>query len=161
MQNRPTAEILAHPHSTRCNKPSSLLAAQRAAAPMDRTAAIGELTRCLTLCAPSGMTTAERGLWLAAAWAEVADIPEAAFLDATAKARKLVDHPAKLVPAIIRESQDFADILHKRLRREEAQWANRNAPRLKDQKTPEPWEQDREEVAEMMAKLTRKLKASA
>lgn len=160
MANRPTADILAHPRSTRCNKPSSLLAAQREAAPMDREDVIGELTRCLTLCAPSGMTTTERGVWLAAAWAEVADIPAPAFLDATAKARKLVDHPAKLVPAIIRESQDHADILRKRLAREEAQWANRSAPRLRNQKTPEPWEQDRDEVAAMMSKLTRRLKAN-
>lgn len=119
-----------------------------------------QLGRCLTLCAPSGMSEDERTLWLAAAWAEVADIPEAAFLDATAKARKTVEHPAKLVPAIIRESQDYADLLRKRLAREEAQWANRNAPRLVNQKTPEPWEQDREEVAGMMAKLTRSLKVN-
>lgn len=160
MQNRPTAEILVHPRSTRSNEPSSLLAARHAAAAMDREEAMEELGRCLTLCAPSGMSEDERTLWLAAAWAEVAGIPETAFLDATAKARKTVDHPAKLVPTIIRESQEYADLLRQRLRREEAQWANRSAPRLEGQKTPEPWEQDREEVAGMMASLTRKLRAT-
>src|SRR3546814_3413684 len=62
---------LDHPLSTPCDEPSSLLEARRNAAPLSREASIGELTRCLTLCAPSGMSSDERAVWLAPAWSEV------------------------------------------------------------------------------------------
>lgn len=143
--------------STLSNEPSSLLAAREAATPMDRQQAIGELGRCLTLCAPSGMSSDDRAVWLTAAWAEVADIPAPAFLDGCAAARQIVDHPAKLIPAIILESAAYAGILRRRYEREQAEFDNRNAPRLTAQRTPEPWESDREEVKAMMADLRAKL----
>jgi len=85
--------------------PSSL---QEAAQPLDQDTAFNELGRCLTLCAPSGMSEDERTTWLATAYAEIADIPVGAFLKATAKARTICDHPSKIIPTILRESEEFA-----------------------------------------------------
>ena len=147
--------------STPCSEPSSLLAAQRDATPLDRGAAINELGRCLTLCAPSGMSSDERAVWLTAAWAEVSDMPASAFLDACAVARRTVEHPAKLVPTIIREGREWGDLLRRRYERERAQWENRNAPRLTVELSPEPWEADRDEVKDMMASLVSQLRTGA
>lgn len=97
-------------------------------------------------------------MWLTAAWAEVSDMPAEAFLAACKEARRIVDHPAKLVPAIIREGALLTDLLNRRYRRELASWENRNAPRIPAQ--PEPWEAEREEVAALMADLRAKLAAN-
>lgn len=105
------------------------------------------------------MSSDERSVWLAAAYAEIHDMPAAAFLDACAAARKVVEHPARLVPTIIRESEPWAGQLRRRLEREEAEWANRNAPRLSA--APVQAEAgDRDEVASMMGELIRNLSAN-
>lgn len=129
--------------------------------PLDRGAAIGELTRCLTLCAPSGMSKDERGLWLSMAWTELRDIPARPFLDACATARRIVEHPAKLVPTIVRESQEVADIFRRRLAREEAAWANRSAPRLASPDRAPRNPNESAEVGSMMSDLIAKLKGQA
>lgn len=87
-------------------------------------------------------------------------MPASAFLDACKTARRIVDHPAKLIPTIIREGREWGDLLRRRYQRELAQWENRNAPRLSAEPTPEPWEADRDEVAAMMAELRAKLSAN-
>ncbi len=104
------------------------------------------------------MSSEERGTWLSAAWAEVQAIPAAAFLDACAAARRVVEHPARLVPTIIRESEPYAGQLRRRLAREESEWANRNALRIAAHRTPEP--DDRAAVAEMMRGLVSSLSAN-
>lgn len=86
-------------------------------------------------------------------------MPAAAFLDACSEARRTVEHPARLVPAIIRASEPYASQLRRRLAREEAQWANRNAPRLATRDMPAGPE-DRAEVAELMRGLVEKLSAN-
>lgn len=118
-----------------------------------------ELTRCLTLCAPSGMSVAERGDWLAVAWAEVCDLPAAALAEGCSAARKIVDHPAKLIPAIIREAEIYAKLLKRRLAREEANWASQNVPRLGGIDRSAPTANDRDEVAALMSELISELKA--
>jgi hypothetical protein len=86
-------------------------------------------------------------------------MPAAAFLDACAAARKIVEHPARLIPTIIRESEPLAGQLRRRLAREEAEWANRHAPRLAaPPENPEP--DDRPEIAEMMRGLIDSLSAN-
>lgn len=123
---------------------------------------IGELTRCLTLCAPSGMSSDERAVWLATAWAEVSHIPAGTFEGACAAARKIVDHPSKIVPAIIKESAFMTDLFIRRRNEEEAAWRNRNAPRLTvAEPDPDPFAADREEVSAMMADLVATLKGQA
>jgi hypothetical protein len=62
-----------------------------------------ELTACLVLCAPSGMSGDDRKEWLRVAWATLRDIPADLLAIGCAAARKEADHPAKIVPAIMRE----------------------------------------------------------
>lgn len=88
-------------------------------------------------------------------------MPASAFLDACAIARRTVEHPAKLVPTIIREGAEWGDLLRRRYQRELAQWENRNAPRLTAERSPEPWEADRDDVRGMMAELVSKLSTGA
>lgn len=108
-----------------------------------------ELGRCLTLCAPSGMSQDERTTWLLAALAEVSAIPAEPFFAASAKARTTCDHPAKIVPAIIRASQEWADSLIRVEKTKRAQFQNANAPRLKNK----PIELDPDERREVSATL--------
>ena len=61
------------------------------------------------------MSSDERAVWLTAAWAEVSEIPSAAFLDACRQARRGIDHPAKLIPYIVRESEEYGRLLRNRL----------------------------------------------
>lgn len=119
-----------------------------------------ELTRCLILCAPSGMSGEERGDWLAIAWAEVRDLPALAFIEACSIARKTVDHPAKLVPAIIREAEAYAKFLKRKVAREEAAFARLATPRLADaNRQASVTAVDREEVAALMRELISELQA--
>lgn len=105
------------------------------------------------------MSNDERVLWLSAAWAVVRDIPAQPFRDACQRAQRIVEHPAKLVPTIVRESEEVANLYRKRLAREEAAWANRNAPRLAraDRRRPD----ESAEVGSMMSDLIAKLKGQA
>lgn len=66
-----------------------------------------ELSRALALCAPAGMGQDERGLWLAAAYAEVAEMQAEVFRQAIGKIRKTADHPAKIIPALWAEAQTW------------------------------------------------------
>ena len=112
--------------------------------PMDREAAIAELARGLTLCAPSGMSEDDRAVWLAAAWAEVAHVPAGILREAMAAARKVADHPAKIVPAIMREVGDWERI------------AKQSAKPERPIALPAPGEADsqvRAELAQMMRDL--------
>ena len=118
-----------------------------------------ELGRCLTLCAPSGMSRDERETWLLAALAEVSGIPAEPFFAASAKARTTCDHPAKIVPAIIRASQEWADSLIRVEKIKRAQYQNANAPRLKRQEVVMP-DDERSEVAEMLKETTSALRAA-
>ena len=62
-----------------------------------------ELTSCLTLTAPSGMTTEDRNEWLRVAWGTLRDIPPDMLALGCKKAREIADHPSKIVPTIMRE----------------------------------------------------------
>jgi hypothetical protein len=60
-----------------------------------------ELTACLALVAPAGMTEEARRDWLAVAWATLKHLPPDVLVTAARHARQTCDHPAKLVPAIV------------------------------------------------------------
>jgi len=66
-----------------------------------------ELTACLILVAPVGMTEEARGEWLAVAWQTLKHLPADVLAYGCAKAREACDHPAKLVPAIVRETEEM------------------------------------------------------
>lgn len=65
-----------------------------------------ELTACLVLTAPVGMTEEARGEWLAVAWQTLKHLPADLLAIGAAKARETADHPSKIVPTIIRETEE-------------------------------------------------------
>lgn len=60
-----------------------------------------ELTACLALVAPVGMTEESRREWLAVAWRTLQFLPADLLSIGCSEARKTCDHPAKLVPVIV------------------------------------------------------------
>lgn len=65
-----------------------------------------ELTACLTLVAPVGMTEEAKRDWLAVAWGTLKHLPVDLLRDGCRKAREACDHPSKIVPAIVEATQD-------------------------------------------------------
>lgn len=65
-----------------------------------------ELTACLALVAPVGMTEEARGEWLAVAWETLKHLPPDLLARGCSKARAVCDHPSKIVPAIIAETEE-------------------------------------------------------
>ena len=92
------------------------------------------LSRCLTLTAPTGMSQEDRLEWLTIAAPELAALPSMLFDDACAHARRTCDHPAKIVPAILKYEPDafWSGPAHARklLSDAKAKLKNINAPRL-------------------------------
>jgi hypothetical protein len=60
-----------------------------------------ELTACLALTAPVGMTEEARREWLSVAWITLKHLPADLLAWGCKEARETCDHPAKIVPAII------------------------------------------------------------
>lgn len=60
-----------------------------------------ELTSCLALVAPAGMTEENRRDWLGVAWRTLEHLPSDLLAIGCAEARKSCDHPAKIVPTIL------------------------------------------------------------
>lgn len=60
-----------------------------------------ELTACLVLVAPVGMTEEARREWLSVAWQTLRHLPSDLLAAGCIEARKTADHPCKIVPTII------------------------------------------------------------
>lgn len=60
-----------------------------------------ELTACLALVVPVGMTEESRREWLSVAWQTLRHLPGDLLSSGCIDARKTADHPSKIVPAII------------------------------------------------------------
>lgn len=65
-----------------------------------------ELTACLSLVAPAGMTEEARRDWLAVAWDTLKHLPPEILQSGCRIARKTCDHPSKIVPAIVEATRD-------------------------------------------------------
>lgn len=119
------------------------------------------LSRCLTLTAPTGMSQEDRLEWLTIAAPELADLPSMLFDDACGHARRTCDHPAKIIPAILKyePSAYWSGPAHARklLAEAEAKLANINAPRLKQTVD----EDEKHEVGSGMKDLLRDLMKNA
>lgn len=72
-----------------------------------RTVFRNELTACLALTAPVGMTEESRREWLAIAWDTLKHLPPDILTVGAIAARRKCDHPSKIVPAIIAETADM------------------------------------------------------
>lgn len=76
-----------------------------------------ELTACLALVAPVGMTEEAKREWLSVAWATLKHLPADVLASGCRKARASCDHPAKIVPAILEATEQTM-----RWRRDAARW---------------------------------------
>ncbi len=76
-----------------------------ALAPASREQFAVELTSCLALVAPVGMTEEAKRDWLRVAWETVGHLPSDVLSAACIEARKTCDHPSKIVPAILSASE--------------------------------------------------------
>jgi hypothetical protein len=65
-----------------------------------------ELTACLALTAPAGMTEEGRREWLAVAWETLKHLPPDILSIGCRKARESCDHPSKIVPTIMAETAE-------------------------------------------------------
>lgn len=72
-----------------------------------RTVFRNELTACLVLTAPAGMTEESRREWLAVAWDTLKHIEPRDLETCARKARQTCDHPSKIVPAIIKARDEL------------------------------------------------------
>jgi hypothetical protein len=66
-----------------------------------------ELTACLALVVPVGMTEEARREWLLVAWETLKHLPPDILHHGCEAARKTADHPSKIVPAIIAATDDW------------------------------------------------------
>lgn len=107
------------------------------------------------------MSQGERETWLFGAFEHLAEhkIPAKPFADAVFKAKDLCDHPAKIVPTIIRESKKWTENLKRTERLKRKAYENENAPRLKQQNYEIP-DDERAEVSEMLKQTTDSLKSA-
>lgn len=90
-------------------QPSQYLAAMERITnltPATKTEFRNQLTACLVLTAPSGMTEEARSDWLRVAWMTLSHLPSDLLERGCKKARETADHPAKIVPIIMKEVED-------------------------------------------------------
>lgn len=86
----------------------------------------------------------------------IGDIPLSFLQRATADARKVCDHPAKIVPFICNHDPDTVRWANDNLRHARARFENLNAPRLEKQ---DPDYMTAADLAEMKAELAGALNA--
>jgi hypothetical protein len=91
----------------------------------------------LVLCSPSGMTEADRVEWLKAALMTIGDCPKDLLEDACFEARKVCDHPAKIVPFICGHIKDRPAWRWEQVRYIESKIENFDKPKLTVQKPEE------------------------
>ena len=104
-----------------------------------------ELTACLALVAPVGMTEESRREWLSVAWDTLKHLPPDVLAIGAKKARQKCDHPSKLVPTIIAETEHLV-----KWRRDADAYVEPPLIEVEYVK-PEEIEQIKREVAEEMA----------
>jgi hypothetical protein len=96
------------------------------------------------------MQEADRTAWYKAALMTIGDIPLTFLQRATAEARKVCDHPAKIVPFICKYEPDAVKWANDNLRHARAKFENLTAPILEKQ---EPEYMTAADLAEMKAEL--------
>lgn len=114
-----------------------------------------ELTPCLTLVAPVGMTKGERTMWLHAAARALDGIPLDLLRKGCAAALLMADHPRNIVSNIYQAIKD--DLPHRRS-------GARTEPRPLPLPRPDETEEERQErlqVRDLMAGLGKRLAARA
>lgn len=91
-------------------RPERLPACSERLRPASRETFRNELGACLALVVPVGMDEEARVEWLAVAWQTLSHLPADMLQAGCAKARLTADHPSKIVPAIVAETQDWYEM---------------------------------------------------
>jgi hypothetical protein len=102
------------------------------------------------------MQEGDRTAWYKAAYMTIGDIPLSLLQRATAEARKVCDHPAKIVPFICKYETEAVRWANDILRNARAVVDNMSAPRLEKQ---DPDYMTADDLAELKAELARGLSA--
>jgi hypothetical protein len=103
--NEPTAWEDINPATALARQPEPRLPSSDRLQPASNEVFRNELTACLALVVPVGMTEESRREWLAVAWATLKHLPPDVLAIGALAARQKCDHPAKIVPTIIAETQ--------------------------------------------------------
>jgi hypothetical protein len=85
---------------------------------------------CLTLVAPSGMSTEDRQAWVAVAKQTLSGIPGDLLQFGCKKARETCRFASEIVPTIMAEVGDIWERRKRTLATLKIQWDQRNMPRL-------------------------------
>lgn len=120
-----------------------------------------ELSRCLTLCAPSGMTQDDRAEWISIAMLEVEELPSGALREACKVARTTCKHPSELIPTIVSTATAVAENLQKDHRWAVQAYRNLTAPKITDATNEEIGEEEKDEVRRLMAELSADMQRKA
>lgn len=119
--------------------------------PADEAEFITTLTPCLQLVAPVGMSPDAQDMWFEAARMALADVPADLLKRGAVEAMQTADHPSKIVPAImkvVREPMAW---------RQQAQRYRRPEPEPLALEKHDVPEEERKEVAALVAKLVNSL----
>jgi hypothetical protein len=108
-----------------------------------------ELMACLTLVAPSGMTTEDRLAWVAVAKQTLTGMPADLLARGCDKARRTCRFASEIVPTIIEEAEADWN-WRKRMQSEKARDA---MPRLRYQHTPIPREETQRIIKEAFTQV--------
>jgi hypothetical protein len=117
---------------------------------MPAKAGTGELTACLTLVAPSGMSAEDRNAWLQVARETLRGIPGDLLQRGCKKARETCRFASEIVPTILEETKDDWERRKRISEHHAALEANRDAPRLEHK---EPEYVRPEQIAELIKSL--------
>ena len=98
------------------------------------------------------MSEADRIEWLKEAVETIGDIPQDLLEMACNKAKRICDHPAKIVPFICKETEELVAFRKKQAAHAKAQRENAASPRL-----TKPPEVDRTGLAQDVGALAREL----
>lgn len=82
-----------------------------------------ELTACLTLVSPVGMTEEAKRDWLAVAWGTLKYLPADLLSEGCRVARETCDHPSKIVPMILEATSEAMESRRSTSRCYSSRWA--------------------------------------
>lgn len=107
--DEPTAWEDINPMTALARQQGQQLPSSERLQPASNEAFRNELTACLALVVPVGMTEESRREWLSVAWATLSHLPADLLAIGAQAARRSCDHPSKIVPTIISETRDLLE----------------------------------------------------
>lgn len=131
---------------TRCAEPGALSEAQQRIQPAPQELVVRGLSSALVLVAPAGFSDGDRRAWLTSAAMTLKGIPADLLERGVVAARRVADHPSKIVPAIMEAIGTSWELRRDNARREVASEVTALPAPESDVCTPE-------QAAEIMAEF--------